>query len=300
MDQAMNTRSKLVVLALFGLACGPPKLIGGDSDADGESGDATTGDATTGDAPSNPSTSSSANSSTSDTDTGDEDTSDEDTLFFVPAYDIDGCECDPFAQDCPEGEKCVPYASTGGEWDANKCVPVTGDQATGEPCTYGGRLEATDDCDAMGICVDRDGDMLGTCHAFCPGTADNPQCPDNLLCEISNEGSATLCVEQCNPLLQDCEQPSACYWDNTGFHCLAGGDLAVGEPCGYANECPPGNQCVEAALLPSCDGEACCTGICELGLDENLCLLPGTACVPFFEQGDAPKGLEHVGLCLVP
>jgi hypothetical protein len=284
--------------ALFALACGPPKLIGAESDSDGESDDGS-GDATTREEPTNPSTSGEADTSTSDEDTGDSDTN-ESSLTFVPGNDIGGCECDPFAQDCPEGEKCVPYASSGDEWDANKCVPVTGEQAIGEPCMYGGGVEATDDCDANGICLDRDGDMLGACHEFCQGTPDQPECPDNLLCEISNEGSAALCVEQCNPLLQDCEQPAGCYWDHTGFHCLAGGETPVGAPCGYANDCTGGNLCVDASLLPSCDGDACCTSICELGLDENLCLLPDTACVPFFEPGTAPDGLELVGVCLAP
>jgi hypothetical protein len=248
-------------------------------------------------------TSDSNNVTSTSTDTSD--TADDSPLtsvsFYAGATDFTWVsECDPFAQDCPEGEKCVPYASSGDAWDANKCVPVTGEQLTGEPCTYGGVFEATDDCDATGICLDRDGDTLGTCHAFCPGTADDPQCPDNQLCEISNEGSATLCVEQCSPLLQDCEPPTACYWDVSGFHCLPGGEVPIGEPCGAANDCPPGNQCVEGSLLPSCAGEACCTGFCELGLDENLCLIPGSACVPFFEEGAAPEGLEQVGLCLSP
>jgi hypothetical protein len=296
----MNTRSTLIVLALLGVACGPPKLIGDASDSDSESGEATTGEATTGEVPANPSTSSHADTSTSETDTGDSDTN-ETNQPFVAVSEIGGCECDPFVQDCPEGEKCVPYdATAGGSWDANKCMAVTGDQATGEPCVYGGLMDATDDCDATGICVDRDGDTLGTCHAFCMGTADQPECPDNLLCEIAEYGTVALCVEQCHPLLQDCEQPSACYWDDTGFHCLPSGDWPTGEPCSDVNDCPPGNMCVEASLLPSCDGEDCCTSICEVGLEENLCLLPGTACVPFFDEGAAPDGLEQVGVCLVP
>jgi hypothetical protein len=213
----MNTRSTLIVLALLGVACGPPKLIGDASDSDSESGEATTGDATTDEVPANPSTSSHADTSTSETDTGDSDTN-ETNQPFVAVSEVGGCECDPFVQDCPEGEKCVPYdATAGGSWDANKCMAVTGDQATGEPCVCGGLMDATDDCDATGICVDRDGDTLGTCHAFCMGTADQPECPDNLLCEIAEYGTVALCVEQCHPLLQDCEQPSACSGTTPGF-----------------------------------------------------------------------------------
>jgi hypothetical protein len=62
-----------------------------------------------------------------------------------------------------------PYGSTGTEWDAHKCVPVTGDQALGEPCTWGGIIEATDDCDSTGVCWDLrevDGQFVGSCHAW--------------------------------------------------------------------------------------------------------------------------------------
>ncbi len=50
------------------------------------------------------------------------------TLTFVPEPDqLIINECDPFAQDCPDGEKCVPYGSTGAngndtdQRDARKC-----------------------------------------------------------------------------------------------------------------------------------------------------------------------------------
>src|SRR5262245_29604034 len=56
------------------------------------------------------------------------------TMGFVPMTDTMAVsECDPWAQDCPEGEKCVAYGSTGGNWDANKCVLVTGDGQQGDP-----------------------------------------------------------------------------------------------------------------------------------------------------------------------
>jgi hypothetical protein len=288
----MNTQSKLIVLALLGVACGPAKVID-EPVADSESGGS--------------STSSDTNTSANESDTSETDTSDSATSetggSFVPMTEFgdDSHGCDPFFQDCPQGEKCVPYASSGDGWDANKCVAVTGDQVTGEACTYDGEQPATDDCDATGICLDRDGDMLGTCHAFCTGTADEPECLDDLLCEFYPQSVVALCVEQCDPLLQDCSAPFGCYWEDTGFHCLPGGDdMPTGEPCIYVNDCPPGNMCVEAALLPSCDGDDCCTAICELGLGENLCLLPGSECVPFFEEDAAPEGFKKVGLCLAP
>jgi len=74
-----------------------------------------------------------------ETDTGDEtdDSADTSAGFYAPSSDITPVTaCDPFLQGCPEGEKCVAYASTGGNWDANKCVPVFGDAGPGESCIY--------------------------------------------------------------------------------------------------------------------------------------------------------------------
>lgn len=63
-----------------------------------------------------------------------------------------GFECDVFAQDCPPGEKCVPWANDGGGvWNATRCSPVDDDPAApGEPCTVeGGPTSGIDDCDAQ-------------------------------------------------------------------------------------------------------------------------------------------------------
>ncbi len=114
---------------------------------------------------------------------------------FVPDEDFGGVsECDPFAQDCPEGEKCVAYASTGGQLDANKCVPVTGDGMPGEACTYSSPVEATDDCNSISYCWDVV-ETVGACAQFCGGTADAPVCPDGTECLIAFDGSLNLCVD---------------------------------------------------------------------------------------------------------
>jgi Mg-chelatase subunit ChlD len=114
---------------------------------------------------------------------------------FVPFSDFGAvAECDPFAQDCPEGEKCVAYASTGGQLDANKCVVVTGSGIAGDPCNYGGVVEASDDCNEVSYCWDVV-ETMGSCTQFCDGTADDPQCPEGLECLIAYEGSINLCVD---------------------------------------------------------------------------------------------------------
>jgi hypothetical protein len=281
---------QLVAFALLGLACGPPTLAG---DADSGDGDAEAGSS------GGESTSSSSSSETSTSDTFA-------TMGFVPEDDeMWGDECDPFAQDCPEGDKCVPYASTGGTWDALKCVPVSGDQAVGEPCTYGGAVEATDDCDATSHCWDVqeiDGEAIGTCLAFCTGTADMPECPPKTACSTSGSGIINLCIGTCDPILQDCNGGLACFWANNGFNCIfTTSDIPSGEPCGFINDCAQGNGCITAEALPSCAGSACCSPWCLLGDGDLPCeVLPGSTCVPFFEQGMAPPGYEHIGICLLP
>ena len=225
-------------------------------------------------------------------------------LGFVPPDDFGSVsECDPFAQDCPEGEKCVPYANDGGNvWNANKCVPVSGDGAVGDTCTWGGIIEATDDCGADSICwdvMDVDGQLLGVCTEYCGGTADAPICPPTTSCIIINEGSINVCITNCDPLLQDCGAGLACFWANTAFSCIfTAGEIPTGEPCGFINDCAAGNLCADATTLPTCAGAACCTPFCDL--TDPLCSTMGTECVSFFEEGMAPPGYEDVGVCVLP
>jgi hypothetical protein len=212
-----------------------------------------------------------------------------------------GDECDPFAQDCPEGEKCVPYASTGGTWDANKCVPITGDDLPGEACTYGGVVEATDSCDGSSHCwevQEVDGQMVGTCRAFCQGTVDAPVCPEGTSCLISNQGTINLCILTCDPVASDCPEGLTCSWVNEGFNCIpvTDGGSQPGDPCEMA-ECGPSLVCLDGAVLPECAATACCAQWCSLA--NPVCTWMGTECVSFFE-GEPPDGYEDVGVCIVP
>jgi hypothetical protein len=233
-----------------------------------------------------------------DTDDGPDDTNSEGGSFYAgPGVDWGGISgCDPFLQDCPDGEKCVPYASAGGNWDANKCVPITGDGQPGEACTYGGLVEATDDCDGTGICWDVeliDGNMIGTCTAFCEGTADEPECDVGEACLIANDGSINVCVASCDPILQDCPEGSACQWSGSDFTCLPGADEPSDQPCDFG-ECPAGWTCVNGELAPNCGGAPCCAAFCSLS--EPTCADPNTECVPLFE--DPPPEYEDVGICI--
>jgi hypothetical protein len=282
----------ITAVLLATIACGPPGFEGGSTSDD----ETTETDADI----------STSTSTTTDTETDETSTSfTTDGPDFVPYADLESpAQCDPFQQDCPDGEKCVPYGV--GNWDANKCVPIMGSQTTGEQCTSGGILEATDDCDGTGFCWDVmevEGEALGTCYSFCTGTADDPECPPSSECAISSSGAINLCIPQCDPLLQDCGEGLGCYWDHNGFVCAnAAQNIPAGEPCEFINDCEIGLMCVPAEALPPCGGGACCSPFCELELGDGPCnaAFPGTVCASFYEEDMAPPGYEHVGICILP
>lgn len=206
-------------------------------------------------------------------------------------------DCDPFAQDCPDGEKCVPYSSTGDGFDANKCVVITGDGEPGDVCNYGGIVDATDDCGADSYCW-ADGNV-GVCLEFCQGTPDDPSCPEGFGCLIDGDGSINLCTSSCSPVLQDCSPGFACYWTNAAFTCAATTeDIALGEPCDAVNDCALGLACLSADILPSCAGDSCCASFCDLSAP--MCAQMGTQCSSFFGPDVPPAGYEDVGICIVP
>lgn len=292
-DAILARRQRFIALALGGLAtgCAPP-LPSADGGTTTSMGPSTTGPSTTGETGSETQTEGELDTSATIT-----------TTFVLP--DPQPClssECDPFAQDCPEGEKCVPYASTGESWDANKCVPVQGDEPAGAPCTYDGVADATDDCDESTHCwdvQDVDGVLTGVCTSFCSGTADDWICDEGSVCLIANEGSVALCIAACDPLMQDCGEGLGCSWNGQTFGCLVTTTgLAVGEVCAYANDCAAGRMCVAAAASPICAGEACCIDYCSVD-DPQSCGDPQLECLGFFDQGQAPAGLDALGICVV-
>jgi hypothetical protein len=224
-----------------------------------------------------------------------------DTTPFVPPPPDTGVHaCDPWLQDCPGGEKCVAYSASGGNWDANRCVEINGVGQQGDPCTYSGTAESIDDCGADSFCWNVDVEGIGVCTPFCDGTVDSPLCEPDQGCTIANNGSINLCLQSCDPLLQDCEAGSVCFYDFSGdFVCTFPSDGTVtGGACGFINDCAPGNVCLSAEALPECDGPTCCGAFCSLG--DPTCATVGTECTPFFEEGSAPPAYVDIGVCIVP
>ena len=215
----------------------------------------------------------------------------------------EGADCDPWAQDCDAGLKCAPYATDNGDsWDANKCTPA-GEGVPGGPCIA--MMSATsgyDTCEAGAVCWDVDpGTLAGVCHALCDGSPGTPICSPGSVCSMTNEGAVNICLIACDPLLAPCQAKQVCVPDaDDHFLCVGAADtVPKGFPCGYINECEPDSMCAEASKWSKCDQEmpGCCIAYCDV--DVPMACDP-FACVPYFPVGEAPAGLEDLGLCQDP
>ena len=261
-----------------------------------------------------PETSGTSNSETTgviSTSTGESTSTEGGMIPFVPDDDFAAAygECDPWQQDCPEGEKCVPYGSTGGpHYDAQKCVQITNDGMAGDECTYAGIVEGNDSCDADSFCWPTQGpedQLVGHCTAFCTGTPDDPMCPAEYSCLISNDGSINFCVPECNPLDPEptCANDWSCHYQESPgiFGCWLG-DVGEGETCvggdQLYDDCGEGLTCYDGEHLPMCEGDRCCAAFCDVS--DPMCNAPGTTCTTLWENAMAPPGYENLGVCIVP
>ena len=217
-------------------------------------------------------------------------------------------ECDVFAQDCMDGEKCVAWAEGGGgSWNATKCVKVTGDGAPGDVCmTEGGGTSGIDDCAKGVMCWNVDENNMGTCVGLCTGTPDAGKCPDDLPCTIANDGVLNLCLPSCDPLLQDCAGTDLCIPNGDAFVCVldASGDSgAAHDACEFANACDKGLVCLDTATASKeCDPAAsgCCEPFCEF--PDGACPAADQKCVQWYDPMmlpmDDPK--LDIGVCAIP
>ncbi len=230
--------------------------------------------------------------------------------FIDPSDTGPGEECDSYAQDCPEGEKCNPWANDGGSaWNALGCFPVDLNPGQiGDVCQVeGSGVSGVDTCDVGVMCWNVDAETNeGTCIGLCEGTPVMPTCADpSATCVIQNGGVLNLCLPGCDPLLQDCASGQACYPVDEGFVCVpdaSGDDVGMqGDPCEFINACDPGLNCLDdEAYGPGCVGvSGCCSAFCDVN-DIDPCIIAGQECLPWYEEGMAPMGLEDVGVCSVP
>ena len=214
-------------------------------------------------------------------------------------------ECDFWAQDCPEGEKCAPWANDGGNfWNAHKCVPIDPDpDQVGEPCTVeGSGVSGIDSCEGGSMCWNVDPETnVGTCSPFCVGTINAPTCTDPQdVCIITGDAVLNLCIPTCDPVDPDaCPPQQGCYPSYNAFVCApdaSGKEGQTWDACEFTNACDGGRVCVNASDVEFCDQGAsgCCAPACDL--NDPVCP-DDTVCLPFYESGEAPPGYGHVGTC---
>jgi len=214
-------------------------------------------------------------------------------------------QCDPGLQDCPNpDEKCTAYVSEPGYCcvDANKCVPIIGNKTFGEICE---RTEENDDCDKGFFCMAKTSGSTGqgVCLEFCVPNAPD-QCQFGGACMPFNDGVLPICETECDPLLQDCPEEWGCYAAFDIFVCATpgheDGEGFDGDECYAIQSCVPGFECVVGDATAGCTGEACCTPFCDVNGDASQCPEPTEECVPWFEPGQEPPGLDNVGTCQIP
>jgi hypothetical protein len=215
-------------------------------------------------------------------------------------------ECDVWTQDCPPGQKCMPYADDGGlAWNNHKCVDLVPDPAgLNEPCSVlGDGLDGEDSCDVSLMCWPPDADTgQGTCVGLCFGSPEAPSCADPMaICIINGGGVLDLCLPPCDPLAQNCPPGEACLPQNEVFLCVPDASGEAGQaldPCEYINVCDPGLVCLTPELGVECDPRAagCCLPFCDLTLP-NTCPGQGQVCIPWYEEGQAPPSHANVGVC---
>lgn len=252
---------------------------------------------------------------TSGASTGDDDgPGDSSGSVFIEDPDGGGVafECDLFAQDCPEGEKCMPWANDGGTWNATRCSPIMENPGQpGDECTVeGNSATGIDSCDIAMQCWDVDPKTnTGVCVAMCTGDESNPICEDpDTTCSIANDGAIVLCLPVCDPIIQDCVDGQACYPIAEDWVCGpdASGEMGVyGDPCEFINVCDPGLICDIPEATPGCVGAlGCCTEVCDLTDPAGNAQCQGEAqgqeCIPWYPPEATPPGYEDVGTCTIP
>ncbi len=301
------TTTALMLAFSLGLAstvigCGPAVDSGGSTgSADGTAGSEGSGMAVT--SMGSPSVTVSTTATVSSADTGfDPDTTAADATTFATSTGgtessseggfiedpdggggVYGVECSVWDQDCPAGEKCVPWANDGGNaLNATRCNPLDPmPVADGEPCLVEPPgVTGIDNCGPESHCFDVDPDTLvGACVGFCDGSEAAPVCAvDGQECVIENWGAISFCLDTCDPFGEPCSNDRSCVAATPEqFVCARPGTAALGENCLQFVDCEPGASCVELA-----DNERVCVPPCQPAGDPCEA---GSTCQPWGDAG---------------
>lgn len=209
-----------------------------------------------------------------------------------------GGQCTTWAENCPEGQKCLPEP---GKIGFTRCTPIAASPAAlGEPCEtpFGEVFE--DECEQGSLCAGVDPvDQGPVCVAHCKGDGQQPICPMGTGCRLTDGDGVAICLPTCDPLGLPCADGTVCIFGQTGFVCARDESGPLGNlhtHCGGPDECDAGLTCVASASVPGCENTqgSCCTPYCDLGAPTCP---QGKTCVPLFEPGDAPPEWAHVGVC---
>ncbi|MEZ4428655.1 MAG: hypothetical protein R3A51_13315 [Nannocystaceae bacterium] len=239
------------------------------------------------------------------------------TFVMEPDLPPGATPCGVNLQGCAPGEKCASVDPWG--YSTNPlgpdlgCVPLDPDPVgPGEPCSTGALPgDGVDSCAAGSYCQLETDDGAGTCVPYCypdeDGYGGEYYCHvDGYACVPPPCQSCVLgfCVLPCDPTAEvSCDPGEVCVADFSSdfFFCTfdaSGDDGADGDSCDFVNSCDFGLACAFGGDLVDCADDWCCTPFCVIGM--GSCAAPEEACVPYFEPGTAPPGLEHVGLCQLP
>ncbi len=290
--------------SLASLACGPsPGAGSGSGSADSGAGEGGPSSSATGSASASESGGPSSSTSTAADSSSSGDASEDGSGFLlVPDQGPSACsslsQCDVWAQDCNDGEKCVPWVADGSgdptsSCMSTRCSPVAPDAvAPGGTCTVQqGPWSGFDDCELGSYCWGVDPVTLeGTCAAPCYGTEANPQCGDAEVCFRGFSGIVVACTPTCDPLEPACGTGSACVvTDGAPPVCLPAEFAAPAEqgvPCDHRLGCTGGFVCMAADTVAGCaDPASCCTAVCDV--DTPACAGETPVCTPLTDVSGA-------------
>jgi hypothetical protein len=317
-------RAAAVTMLALACGCGPRVLDdGGGASSEGTTSVSTTATTTSAGSSATTATTNATSATTTTTssdtsgsgstssDTIDPDGEGEGSCMFICRPDWCSVDCDGFcdlwAQDCPRGEKCNPWANDGGSnWNSTKCVPVDPNpKQPGEPCTVeGSGVSGIDDCDVGSMCFWVDPETnTGTCVGMCTGSEVDPQCADGCdTCLLANEGVLILCLDSCHPLVQDCAEGFGCFPSPAGAAFVCMQEIAtlpaLGEPC--TNECAAGGLCMAPEQVPGCAGmTGCCAPMCDVNAADP-CPSAEATCLPYWIEApmNACVAWGNVGVCV--
>lgn len=290
------------------LACtsgsGTGSASGGSSSGDG----GPTGTATDSASASESGGSSSTTTAAADSSSGGDASESSSGFVMVPDQGPSACLslslCDIWAQDCPEGDKCVPWVADGSGDPTSSCLATRCSELTPDPVAPGGTCTVQegpwsgfDDCDVGSFCWGVDPVTLeGTCAAVCGGSEADPVCGDGEVCFQGFDGVIVACTAGCDPLAPACDAGSVCATTDGAASACVPEDFAVpaeqGVPCDHRLGCGDGFACMAADAVPGCaDPASCCTAVCDV--EASACAGEMPVCTPL--AGGSGAGACTVG-----